>query len=311
MANAVVERAHQVAAVEAAKSRRRKAVFHYAERAAIYTILTSGALAFLFPLWWMLATSLKTLEQTFPDVGTPLMEQIFPNPYVLDNYVDVLASPAWHGYFLNSTVMTLGSVIGQVLTASLCAFAFARLRWPGRNGLFILVLATMMLPYQVTLIPQFLIFSGNSPLPFPVITNTFWPFWFPSFLGGGAFSIFLLRQFMLSLPIELDEAATIDGAGPGTIYARIILPQIFPALATVGIFAMQAHWNALLQPVIYLSKTSNFTVVQGLLQYQTQTEVEWNQLMAASVLVMLPPLLLFFFAQRYFIEGISLTGIKG
>ena len=301
----------QVAAVEAARSRRRRNVLHYIERAIIYLLLSSGALIFLFPLWWMLSTSLKNLEQTFPDVGTPVAEQIVPNPIVFQNYLDVLTSPAWHNYFLNSTVMTLGSVIGQVLTASLAAFAFARLRWPGRDGMFILVLATMMLPYQVTLIPQFLIFSGKAPLPFPVVTNTFWPFWFPSFLGGGAFSIFLLRQFMLSLPIELDEAATIDGAGPGTIYARLIVPQMYPALATIAIFSMQAHWNALLQPVVYLSKTANFTVVQGLLQYQTQTEVEWNQLMAASVLVMLPPLLLFFFAQRYFIEGISLTGIKG
>ena len=286
-------------------------MLHYVERAIIYALLSAGALIFLFPLWWMLSTSLKNLEQTFPDVGTPVVEQIVPNPIILQNYLDVLTSSSWHTYFLNSTVMTLGSVIGQVVTASLAAFAFARLRWPGRDGMFILVLATMMLPYQVTLIPQFLIFSGKAPLPFPVITNTFWPFWFPSFLGGGAFSIFLLRQFMLSLPIELDEAATIDGAGPGTIYVRLIVPQMFPALATVAIFAMQAHWNALLQPVVYLSKTANFTVVQGLLQYQTQTEVEWNQLMAASVLVMLPPLLLFFFAQRYFIEGISLTGIKG
>ncbi len=286
-------------------------MLHYVERAIIYALLSAGALIFLFPLWWMLSTSLKNLEQTFPDVGTPVVEQILPNPVVFQNYLDVLTSSSWHTYFLNSTVMTLGSVIGQVVTASLAAFAFARLRWPGRDGMFILVLATMMLPYQVTLIPQFLIFSGKAPLPFPVITNTFWPFWFPSFLGGGAFSIFLLRQFMLSLPIELDEAATIDGAGPGTIYVRLIVPQMFPALATVAIFAMQAHWNALLQPVVYLSKTANFTVVQGLLQYQTQTEVEWNQLMAASVLVMLPPLLLFFFAQRYFIEGISLTGIKG
>ncbi len=311
MENVGVKRVQHLAAIEAARSRRRRALLHYVERAIIYFLLSAGALIFLFPLWWMLATSLKTLEQTFPDVGTPVAEQILPNPLVFQNYIDVLTSSAWHGYFLNSTVMTLGSVIGQVLTASLAAFAFARLRWPGRDGLFILVLATMMLPYQVTLIPQFLIFSGKAPLPFPVITNTFWPFWFPSFLGGGAFSIFLLRQFMLSLPIELDEAATIDGAGPGTIYARLIVPQMFPALATVGIFSMQAHWNALLQPVVYLSKTANFTVVQGLLQYQTQSEVEWNQLMAASVLVMLPPLLLFFFAQRYFIEGISLTGIKG
>ena len=300
----------QVAA-EAARSRRRRAWLHYVERAIIYTLLSAGALLFLFPLWWMLSTSLKNLEQTFPDVGTPVVEQILPNPVVFQNYLDILTSSAWHTYFLNSIVMTLGSVIGQVITASLAAFAFARLRWPGRDGMFILVLATMMLPYQVTLIPQFLIFSGKAPLPLPVITNTFWPFWFPSFLGGGAFSIFLLRQFMLGLPIELDEAATIDGAGPGTIYARLIVPQMFPALATVAIFAMQAHWNALLQPVVYLSKTANFTVVQGLLQYQTQSEVEWNQLMAASVLVMLPPLLLFFFAQRYFIEGISLTGIKG
>ena len=301
----------QIASVEAARSRRRRNVLHYIERAIIYTLLSSGALIFLFPLWWMLSTSLKNLEQTFPEVGTPVVEQIVPNPIIFQNYLDVFTSSAWHNYFLNSTVMTLGSVIGQVLTASLAAFAFARLRWPGRDGMFILVLATMMLPYQVTLIPQFLIFSGKAPLPFPVVTNTFWPFWFPSFLGGGAFSIFLLRQFMLSLPIELDEAATIDGAGPGTIYARLIVPQMYPALATIAIFSMQAHWNALLQPVVYLSKTANFTVVQGLLQYQTQTEVEWNQLMAASVLVMLPPLLLFFFAQRYFIEGISLTGIKG
>ena len=311
MAEVAVERAHELAARRAARSRRRARAIGFVERSVIYLILTAGSLIFLFPLAWMISTSLKTLRQTFPDVGTPILEQAIPDPLVLTSYVEIITSPAWHNYFLNSAVLTVGCMAGVTISASLTAYSFSRLQWPGRNALFVLVLATMMLPYQVTLIPQFVIFSGKAPMPFPVVTNTFWPFWLPAFLGGNAFSIFLLRQFMMTLPGELDEAAVIDGAGPGTVFWRLIVPQIFPALAAIAIFAFQFNWNALLGPVIYLNRTENFTVIQGLLQYRTQTEVEWNQLMAASVLVMLPPILLFFFAQRYFIEGISLTGLKG
>ena len=195
-------------------------------------------------------------------------------------------------------------MLGTLLSASLVAYSFARLRWPGRDVFFTLTLASMMLPFQVRIIPLFIVFKqlGWLDTHLPLIV----PHWF-----GDAFYIFLLRQYFRTLPVDLDEAARIDGASSLRIYWSILLPLIRPALATVAIFSFMDNWNAFMTPLIYLNSQSNFTLAIGLAQFRNQFQVSWNALMADSFLVSVAPLCVFFFAQKYFIRGIAMTGIKG
>ncbi|MGQ9632409.1 MAG: carbohydrate ABC transporter permease [bacterium] len=184
------------------------------------------------------------------------------------------------------------------------AFSFARLRWPGRDFFFILILGSLMLPYQVTLIPVFILFKLFGWI------NTFLPLIVPSFFGN-AFFIFFLRQFITTIPFELDEAARIDGANTFLIFFRIVMPLCKPALATVAIFSFMFNWNELIMPLIYLNKEKLYTITLGMTMFRSQTEMYWNHLMAIAVLAMLPPLAIFFFAQKWFIQGITVTGLKG
>lgn len=207
-------------------------------------------------------------------------------------------------YVWNTVYVTMLSIIGTLLSSSLVAYSFARLRWPGRDTLFLVLLATMMLPGAVTMIPVFLIFRALGWV------DTLRPLWIPSFFGG-AFSVFLLRQFFMTIPMELEDAAKIDGCSYFGIYRRIMLPLIKPALAALTIMTFMGSWNNFMGPLIYINSPEKMTLAYGLQLFQGAHAAEYGLLMAASTLVMLPVLLVFFFTQRYFIQGITLTGIKG
>jgi len=207
-------------------------------------------------------------------------------------------------YVWNTVYITLLSILGTLLSSSLVAYSFARLRWPGRDALFLVLLSTMMLPGAVTMIPVFLIFRALGWV------DTLRPLWIPSFFGG-AFGVFLLRQFFLTIPNELEDAAKIDGCSYFGIYRRIMLPLIKPALAALTIMTFMGSWNNFMGPLIYINSPEKMTVAYALQLFQGAHGAEYGLLMAASTLVMLPVLLVFFFTQRYFIQGITLTGIKG
>ena len=207
-------------------------------------------------------------------------------------------------FFRNSVIVTLSATLGTVLSSSLVGFSLARLRWPGRDAMFGLVIATTLMPYVVTLVPAFVMFKWLGWL------NTFYPLTVPAWTGV-AFYVFLFRQFMRSLPVEMDEAARVDGATNWTIFWRIILPLCGPVLAAVAIFAFLHHWTDFLAPSIYLTSVENYTLPLGVLMYQGRYGNQWNLVMAASMFVVVPVLLLFLSAQRYFIRGVQLTGLAG
>jgi multiple sugar transport system permease protein len=269
-------------------------------QAALYTILVLFGIAFLVPFLWIVSTSLKGSEQIFT-----VPPQWIPSSLHPENYKSVFERMPFLTYLRNSVVVTLLSMLGTVLSSSLVAYAFAYLRWPGRNLLFIVVLATMMLPMQVTMIPVFVLFKEFGWL------NTFKPLVVPAFFGGGAFNIFLLRQFYLGIPREIAEAARIDGCSEFRIYWNIMLPLAKPALATIAIMTFMFSWNDFLGPLIYLSDKAKGTLALGLSMFVGQHQTEWGALMAASIMLMLPMILVFFFFQKYIIQGFTMSGIKG
>lgn len=266
----------------------------------IYLLLIAGSAVMLIPLVWLISSSFKDSGQIF--IFPP---QWIPQPWRWENYPQVFEQIPFLRFFGNTVLVTLLALIGQVLSASLVAFGFARLRFPGRDILFLIVLATIMIPYHVTLIPTFILFRELGGL------DTYMPLIVPYWLGGGAFNIFLLRQFYMRLPFELDDAARIDGASTLGIYWHVILPQAKPALGVVAIFGFLAHWNDFFLPLIYLSTTEKYTLALGITLFRSYQVTQWNLLMAASAMVTLPPILLYAFAQRYFIQGIVFTGLKG
>ncbi len=268
-------------------------------RLLIHIVLIVGALFLMLPLAWMFSTSLKSL-------GTVMVipPEWIPDPPLWSNYVEIFQVVPFGLYIRNTAFVTLADVVGKMLSCSLVAFAFARLRWRGRDTLFLVMLATMMLPPQVTLVPQFVVYRYLGWI------DTYWPLILPNWFGG-PFLTFLLRQFFMSIPLELDDAARIDGASIWGIYWRIILPLSKPALAAVGIFMFNTSWNDFFGPLIYLHSRELYTLSLGLRSFQDQNYTEWHLLMAASLVAMVPVLLIFFFAQKYFIQGIVFTGVKG
>lgn len=248
----------------------------------------------------MFSTSLKPDNQVFAD-----HIHWIPNPIAWNNYARALAAFPFLLYLRNTTVITVLGLTGQLLTGPLVAYSFARLRWPLRDFWFIVLLGTIMIPSFVTLVPRFILFHLLGWI------NTFAPLVVPSFFGGTPFSVFLLRQYFLTIPLELSDAARIDGASEFTLYWRIILPLAGPAIAAVAIFSFTDHWNDFIGPLIYLNPQNLWTLSLGLLSFQTEIGTALNLLMAASLVVVLPVLILFFTAQRWFISGIALTGIKG
>lgn len=265
----------------------------------ILALLWGVALLFLIPLLWMLSSSLKPTYQIFE---TP--PRWIPNPPRWENYSEALTTLPFALYLRNTAVITLLTIVGHLLSCTLIAYAFARLRAPGRDALFVVMLATMMLPYPVTMTPLYVIFNRLGWI------NTILPLTVPAFFGS-AFYIFLMRQFFMTIPRDFEDAARIDGANTLQIIGRIMAPMAMPALATVALFTFQATWNDFLAPLIYLQRPELYTVTLGLQFFRSTYTTNWAYLMAASLVTTLPVIVVFFAAQRYFIEGITLTGVKG
>ncbi len=267
-------------------------------RIALTALLWAVALLFLIPLLWMISSSLKSNYQIFE-----IPPRWIPNPPRWENYREALTVLPFHTYILNTAVISTLTIIGHLLSCTLIAYAFARLRARGRDVLFVVMLATMMLPYPVTMVPLYVLFQRLGWI------NTFLPLTVPAFLGS-PFYIFLLRQFFLGIPRDFEDAARMDGANLLQILWQIMLPLALPAMATVAIFTFQASWNDFLAPLIYLQKPDLYTVTLGLQFFRSTYTTNWALLMAASLVTVLPVVVVFFMAQRYFIEGITLSGIK-
>ena len=268
-------------------------------KALAYLIASFVALAFVFPLYWMVTTSLKTDVEIFmvPPTLIPLDPQ-WQNYPASTQYI-----PFWQ-YMFNTLVICALTIIGTVISCSLIAYGFARVHWPGRNVVFIIYLSTIMLPAQVTMIPLYIVFRQIGWV------GTMWPLVVPAFFGNALY-VFLLRQFFMTIPNELTDAARIDGANELGIFWRIMLPLLKPALATVALFTFVATYRDFLGPLIYLTEQNQWTISLGLKMFQNMYGAQWQLMMAAATLTMIPTVILFFLTQRTFIEGIALTGIKG
>ncbi len=278
------------------KSYRAKKIYM---KVSVYFLLAVFAAFFIIPFLWIVSTSLKGESQVFA-----MPPRWIPEVLRWDNYAKVFDRMPFLVYLKNSVFISAVSIIGVVLSSSIVAYAFSNLRWPGRDALFIFVLATMMLPMQVTMIPLFVLFKDLHWL------NTFKPLTVPAFFGGGAFNIFLLRQFFLTIPKDLLDSARIDGCSEFKIYWKIVLPLAKPALATVAILTFMFTWNDFLGPLIYLSDKMKGTLALGVGMFVGQHLTEWSLLMAASVMMMIPMILIFFLFQKYFIQGFTMSGLK-
>lgn len=280
------------------RERRPRTPRELARRGAIWLALVAGAAVILLPFAYMLASSLETNGQ----IGQ-LTPQFIPQPFEWGNYQTVWQSLPVGRFFVNSLIVAGAITMGQLLTSSLSAYAFARLRFPGRSLLFALYLATLIIPFQVTLIPNFILIHYFG--------------WHNTYQGliapfvSSVFGTFLLRQFFLSIPIDLEEAALLDGAGHWVIYSRIILPLARPALAALLIFSFLGSWNGFLWPLVVVDSEAMKTLPLGIIEFQGQYTVQWNLLMAGAALSVLPVLLVYLAAQRYIVEGIALTGQGG
>ena len=302
MSNIVAERTAGARAAPWSTRAGRRLLLH----GVLHVVLIGLGALFVLPLLWLVSTSLKRSgsEMVYPP-------QWIPHPIMWSNYRTALFDlEPFLLYLRNTGIVATGVTIGDVLTTSLAGYGFARLRFPGRNVLFMGILATLMLPNIVTLIPTFLLMRSLHWI------DTFLPLIVPAWAGastnGGAFSIFLFRQFFLTIPHELDEAARIDGASPLRIWWNVLLPLSGPVLITVVIFDVLNSWNDFLLPLIYLNSAENFTLALGLGQFQlAHQQTLWNYMMAASTAMIVPVIVLFFFAQRYFMRGIVTSGLAG
>ncbi len=274
-----------------------------AGRAGVYLLLALGGAIILVPFLWMLSTSLKS-----DSALTAYPPQWIPNPVVPGNYQEAWTSLPFDRFLLNTVFMTTLAMIAEIFTAAIVAYGFARFRFPGRNVLFIILLSTMMLPGILTLIPKFLIWREVGRIDtFSPLTVGAWFAWGPSY-------IFLLRQFFLTIPREIEEAAIIDGANVFQVFREIMLPLVKPALLAIAVLSFQGNWNTFEGALIYLSTLEKYPMVLGLQFYGatlSNTAPQWNLMMAMATVMALPILLLFFLAQRYFIEGLTVGGVKG
>lgn len=269
-------------------------------RIASYLLLVVGAAVVSVPFVWTVGTALKSPAQVYL-----MPPKWIPDPFVWTNFARAWTVLPFMTFLRNTVFITGMCLIGQLASASLVAYGFARFKFSGRNALFYMLLGTMMLPSQVTMIPTFLIWRGFR------LVDTFWPLIIPAYFGGGAFTVFLLRQFFMTIPRDLDEAAMMDGCSYFGIWWRIILPLSKPALTTVVIFSFIHHWDEFMGPLIYLHSMEKYTVSIGLRMFQDMYGGQLELLMAASLIHIIPCIILFLTAQRYFIRGIVLSGIKG
>lgn len=291
----------QATAVSAPSTRRRSlrsTLLRKVPDAIVFVIAVSWGILFVIPFFWMVSSSLKTEAQIYI-----LPVQWIPHPFEWSNYPAAWNDVPFARYFLNTAIITFANLVGTIFSCSLAAYAFARLRFKGRDALFFITLMTMMLPGQVTLVPQFIFFRQLNWI------NTYWPLVVPAFFGN-PFYIFLIRQFMLTIPGELEEAARMDGASSLRIYASIFVPLAAPALVASMIFSFMFHWNDFFGPLVYLNSDKMKTLALGLAAFKGEFTDQWHLLMAGSVMMLIPCLLVFFFAQRYFIEGVVMTGLK-
>jgi len=268
-------------------------------RAMVYLLLVAGGMLFMLPAVWMLSTAFKPLADAvaFPPVWIPKTIQ-------LSNFTDPFKELPFVRFYRNTVIITAAGIAGVLLSCTPVAFAFARLNFRGRDALFVLVLATMMIPDQATLVPIYVLFARLG------WTNTFLPLTVPTYFGVDAFTIFLMRQFFMTIPRELDDACKIDGGGPITLLTRVIIPLSLPVFGVVTILQFVSRWNDFFWPLIFLNTMDNYTISLGLRLFQTRYFVQTNIMMAMSLLAALPTITLFFLAQRYFIRGIVLTGVN-
>jgi ABC-type glycerol-3-phosphate transport system permease component len=289
--------ASKTASVMIAPPRRR---FKQAEinKIVIFVVLAVSSLLYIFPLIWMLLTSLKPSYQ----VSSP---DLFPDPVEWSNYPRSFTYTGldFGKLYLNSAIISVCNVVGTLISSTIVAYGFARLRAPGKNFWFVVLLATLMIPFPVTMVPTFALFNSLNWI------DTLLPVTVPAFFGN-AFNIFLLRQFLLTVPVELEEAARIDGANTLQIIYRVVVPLILPAQAAVAVLTFQNTWNDYLTPQIYIKDQNLYTVAQGIRFLRGSLNPQWELMMAAGLMAMLPVVVVFLLAQRYFIEGITLTGLK-
>jgi len=267
--------------------------------AVIAIVVSCIGLAVLFPFFWMIRSSLMSNIEIYK-----YPPQLLPHAWRFENYPTTLRAFPFLRYILNTLTITVPAIFGTLLTASIAAYAFARLDFPLKKMWFTLVIGSMLMPTAVTIIPIFIAWSSIG------LSNSYVPLIVPAFLGGGAFNIFLVRQFLMTIPRDLDEAATIDGAGHVRILFRVLVPLIKPVLISVGLFAFITYWNDVLGPLIYVSRTEMNTISQGLANFKSGFGVDWKAIMAACTVAITPCVTLYFIGQKYFIEGIVLSGLK-
>lgn len=265
----------------------------------VYVLLAVLSLVYLIPFFWMVITSLKSQVEIYH-----IPQTIFPKKLYFDNYRQAVTRMPFLKYFWNTAVITVLCTAGVVISSSMVAYSMSKIKWKGSKYLFPIIVGTMMIPYQVTMIPLYIIFTKLH------LVGTIVPLVLPAWFGS-AYSIFLLRQFFKTIPDSLIESATIDGANEFTIYLKVLMPLCKPALTSVAILQFLGTWSDFMGPLLYLNNESQYTLSLGLQAFMQTHFVEWGPLMAASVIFTVPVILLFFFAQRYFIEGITVTGIKG
>ncbi|MDD2374992.1 MAG: multiple sugar transport system permease protein [Clostridiales bacterium] len=263
-------------------------------------IVSAMAAIVLLPIWWIFRSSLMTNNELY--AWPP---SFFPSRWLFSNYAETLETFKFWLYFSNTMKIIVPAVTGGTITATICGYAFARLRFKGKKVLFALCVGSMLLPPMVTLIPQYIVWTR-----FLGLADTYWPLIVPYFTGGGAFSIFLIRQFISTIPRELDEAATIDGAGPMRILGSIIIPAIKAAMIVVALLIFITLWNDLLQQTVYINTEPKFTIVIGLSMFRGGLKADWAKIMCATCLSFLPGVIFYMIGQKYFVEGIVMTGMK-
>ncbi|MEZ4733704.1 MAG: carbohydrate ABC transporter permease [Caldilineaceae bacterium] len=271
----------------------------YATCLGTHLLIGGGALLMLLPFLWTVSTSLK-----LPGAALSWPPAFLPDSFHWENYIEVWSIVPFLTYFANTTIITLTSVLGNVLSSTLIGYAFARLRFPGRETLFIACLSTMMLPFVVIMIPRYILFRNLGWI------DTFLPLIVPEWFGAAVF-IFFSRQFFRGLPMEYDEAARIDGASSWWIWYKIILPMSTPLIASIAILAFRGSWNDFMAPLIYLQSDEHLTLALGLVKFRGYYRTEWALMMAGSTLMTIPVILVFFFFQRYFLQGITFSGLTG
>jgi multiple sugar transport system permease protein len=267
-------------------------------RIVTYGVLFVGSFLYAIPFLWMVRTSFMRLDKLFEEPP-----QIWPEPWIWQNYIDMWETGPFANWIVNSMILVALGMFGQTFVSIFVAYGFSRTQFPGRNQLFILILATMMLPGHVTIVPKFVMFKQLGLL------DSLWPVALPD-LFGQAFYIFILRQFFLTLPLELDEAAEIDGANLIQVLFRVVLPLSKPAVATVAVFNFISKWNEFFEPFVFIQTPERLTLAVGIRWFRTQYGTEFQMLMAASIVSVAPIIIVFFFAQKQFVRGIALTGIK-